>query len=119
MAQGDIVTTVVKTHKGRTIVINNDMQLPRPYDNRWVIQGTLGVYHEERGCIYLHGKSPEFQVYEPFGPYQEKYEHAWWKNINDEAPGIGHGGPTISSCASLCGQCGTGRRRRWTSTTRS
>jgi predicted dehydrogenase len=90
--QGDIVTTVVKTHKGRTIVINNDMQLPRPYDNRWVIQGTLGVYHEERGCIYIHGKSPESHIYEPFGPYQDKYEHAWWKQTKDEASGIGHGG---------------------------
>ncbi len=34
-AQGDIVTTLVKTKKGNTIVINYDMQLPRPYDNRW------------------------------------------------------------------------------------
>ncbi len=91
-AQGDIVTTVVKTHKGRTIVINHDMQLPRPYDNRWLIQGTLGVYDEERTSIYIHGKSPEFQIYESFGPYQEKYEHAWWKQIKDQDPSIGHGG---------------------------
>ena len=27
--QGDIVTSVIKTHKGNTIVINNDMQLDR------------------------------------------------------------------------------------------
>ena len=32
--QGDIVSTVVRTKKGKTIVINYDMQLPRPYDNR-------------------------------------------------------------------------------------
>jgi len=28
--QGDIVTSVVRTHKGKSIVINYDMQLPRP-----------------------------------------------------------------------------------------
>ena len=32
LKQGDIVTSVVRTHKGKTIVINYDMQLPRPYD---------------------------------------------------------------------------------------
>ena len=37
--QGDVVTTMVKTVKGNTIVIAMDMQLPRPYDNRWQIQG--------------------------------------------------------------------------------
>ena len=35
--QADIVTSVVKTIRGNTIVINNDMQSPRPYDNRWEI----------------------------------------------------------------------------------
>jgi len=58
-AQGDIVTSVIRTRKGKTIVINYDMQLPRPYDNRWMIQGTLGVYNEQRDSIYLLDRSPE------------------------------------------------------------
>jgi predicted dehydrogenase len=77
--QGDIVTTLVKTMKGNTIVINYDMQLPRPYDNRWEIQGTEGIYNEQRNAIYLHGRSPKYEDWEPFDPYQAKYEHAWWK----------------------------------------
>jgi len=91
-AQGDIVTTVVKTHKGRTIVVNFDMQLPRPYDNRWLIQGTLGLYDYERDAIYLTGRSPSYHQWEPFAPYQEKYEHAWWQALKDEAGQFGHGG---------------------------
>src|SRR5215469_1856913 len=55
--QGDVVTTVIKTQKGNTIVVNNDMQLPRPYDNRWLIQGTLGLYSEEHNAIYLARKT--------------------------------------------------------------
>ncbi len=31
--QGDIVTSTIKTVKGNTVIINYDMQLPRPYDN--------------------------------------------------------------------------------------
>lgn len=91
-AQGDIVTTVIRTHKGRSIAINYDMQLPRPYDNRWMIQGTLGIYNEQRDAVYLTGVSPQYHQWEPFGPYQEKYDHAWWKAPEEGAAGAGHGG---------------------------
>jgi len=90
--QGDIVTSVVKTRKGNTLVINNDMQLPRPYDNRWEIQGTEGLYNEQRNAVYLLGRSPKYEEWEPFGPYQEKYEHPWWKQIQALPGDIGHGG---------------------------
>ena len=78
-AQGDIVTTVVRTKKGKSLVINYDMQLPRPYDNRWLIQGTGGIYDEARSSVYILGKSPAYHEWEPFAPYQEQYEHNWWK----------------------------------------
>jgi len=87
-AQGDIVTTVVRTKKGKSIVINYDMQLPRPYDNRWLIQGTRGLYNEQRESVYIKGMSPKYHQWEPFPPYHEKYQHAWTK---DPALG-GHGG---------------------------
>ncbi len=91
-AQGDIVTTVVRTKKGKSIVINYDMQLPRPYDNRWMIQGTRGIYNEQRNSVYLTGVSPEYHVWEFFDPYQEEYEHAWWKAMKDQAGQFAHGG---------------------------
>ncbi|HMD84066.1 MAG TPA: Gfo/Idh/MocA family oxidoreductase [Terriglobia bacterium] len=84
-AQGDIVSTLVKTKMGNTIVINYDMQLPRPYDNRWEIQGTEGLYNEQRKAVYLNGRSPKYEEWEPFDPYQEKYDHAWWKPGQQQA----------------------------------
>jgi hypothetical protein len=45
-------------------VINYDMQLPRPYSNRWLLEGTLGVYDEEKASIYLTDKSPEYHTWE-------------------------------------------------------
>jgi predicted dehydrogenase len=91
-AQGDIVTSLARTQKGRTVVINYDMQLPRPYDNRWMIQGTLGLYDEDKAALYLEGRSPKYHEWEPFAPYQERHEHAWWKSLRHEAAGDGHGG---------------------------
>lgn len=77
--QGDIVTTVIKTKKGKTIVSNYDMQLPRPYDNRWMIQGTRGLYSETKDSVYMQGNkiSTKGEEWEPFAPYHEKYKHKW------------------------------------------
>ena len=85
--QGDIVTTIIRTWQGKSLVINYDMQSPRPYDNRWMVQGTLGIYNEQRDAVYLAGKSPEYHEWEPFPPYQEKYQH----HFAGAATG-GHGG---------------------------
>lgn len=76
--QGDIVTSLIKTKKGKTVVVNYDMQLPRPYANRWMLQGLEGVYDEEKNSIYLVNKSPEYHQWEPWKPYEEKYNHKFW-----------------------------------------
>jgi len=95
-AQGDIITSVVRTHGGKTIVINYDMQLPRPYDNRWMIQGNLGVYDENQKAVYLHGRSPKQHEWEPFAPYQAEFDHAWWKQLAKSKVGeAGHGGTDV------------------------
>ncbi len=92
-AQGDIVTTVVRTERGRTIVINYDMQLPRPYDNRWMIQGTLGLYDEPHSAVYLEGRTRKYHEWEPFAPYQTEFDHSWWRTLPNT--GEGHGGTDL------------------------
>jgi predicted dehydrogenase len=91
-AQGDIVTSTVRTQTGRTIVVNYDMQLPRPYDNRWMIQGTLGLYDEDKAQVYLTGRSPKYHQWEPFAPYRKEFDHSWWRAMDADTGGDGHGG---------------------------
>lgn len=86
--QGDIVTSVLKTAKGKTVVLNLDMFLPRPYANRWLVQGTGGIYDEEKGSIYLRDVSPRKDQWEPWQPYEEKYNHRYWETVHEG----GHGG---------------------------
>lgn len=90
-AQGDIVTSLLKTRLGRTVVLNYDMQLPRPYDNRWIAQGTLGVYDEDKQSVYLTGRSPKYHEWEPFAPYESQYDHKWWVAMTSGA-NASHGG---------------------------
>ncbi len=92
---GDIVTTVIKCQNGETIMINHDTNLPRPYSNIYVIQGTKGIWMEHRAlvnAIYLDGKSPEEHKWEPFDKYYPEYEHPLWQNFLNEGVRGGHGG---------------------------
>ncbi|HSW44163.1 MAG TPA: Gfo/Idh/MocA family oxidoreductase [Phycisphaerae bacterium] len=91
-AQGDIVTSVVRTKRGKSIAINYDMQLPRPYDNRWMVQGTLGIYNEQGSLVYLSGISPKYHEWESFAPYQKEYDHTLWKSLQSDIGDLGHGG---------------------------
>jgi hypothetical protein len=77
--QGDIVTSLLRTKSGKTLVINYDMQLPRPYSNRWLLQGLKGVYDEQKNSLYLEDKSPEYHEWEPWKPYEQKFNHKWWQ----------------------------------------
>lgn len=86
--QGDIVTSLLKTKMGKTLVVNYDMQLPRPYSNRWLLQGTKGVYDEEKNSISLV-TSPKYHEWEPWKPYEQKYNHKWW---NTDYSSQSHGG---------------------------
>jgi hypothetical protein len=90
-SQGDIVSTVVRTKMGKSVVINYDMQLPRPYDNRWMLQGTRGIYNEQRDAVYLTGRSPKYHQWEPFEPYQREFEHSWW-TLQRPGSEMSHGG---------------------------
>ena len=69
------------------------MQLPRPYDNRWMIQGTRGLYSEDRNSVYIDGRSPKYEQWEPFGPYQNEFDHSWYRKLDGQSTAMGHGGP--------------------------
>jgi hypothetical protein len=57
-----------------------------------MIQGTRGIYNEQRNAVYLTGISPEYHKWESFDPYQEKHEHAWWQAMKNQAGQFSHGG---------------------------
>ncbi|MEA2063279.1 MAG: Gfo/Idh/MocA family oxidoreductase [Gemmatimonadota bacterium] len=91
-ALGDIVTTVIRTFKGLTITINHDTQSPRPYSNMTKIQGAKGLYNELAKSVYIEDLSPEEHRWEPFGKYQEQYNHQMWKDWEKISKDFGHGG---------------------------
>lgn len=91
-ALGDVVSTLIKTHKGQTILVTHDTNSPRPYSRKILIQGTKGLarkYPEEK--IYIEGKSRRHR-WEDLSVYAEQYKHPLLTSLEEKAEGAGHGG---------------------------
>lgn len=92
---GDINTSIVQTVKGRTILVQWDEQLPRPYTRHNFIQGTKGCWGGFANRMVLEGTTPteEWTEGRDLEPFFAKYEHPLWRQIGDEARKAGgHGG---------------------------
>ena len=89
----DVVTTLIRTMNGETIVVTHDTSLPRPYSRDILVQGTKGIirkYPEPR--IYIEGLSKENDRWEPINDYLKKYQHPIWEELETASKGAGHGG---------------------------
>ena len=93
---GDINTSIVKTVNGKTLMIQWDEQLPRPYTRHNLIQGTKGIWAGFPDRTVIEGKTKSTdswtQAEELASLYQE-FEHPLWKRVGEEAKRMGgHGG---------------------------
>lgn len=91
---GDINTTIAKTVLGKTLMIQWDEQLPRPYTRHNLIQGTKGIWAGFPDRIALDGQNPDdWKEGEGLKPFYEKYDHPLFKRMGEEAKrNGGHGG---------------------------
>jgi hypothetical protein len=98
---GDINTSIVKTVLGKTILIQWDEQLPRPYTRLNLIQGTRGIFagfpnrctFESHGDIEGTGSTEKWVQGQQMASLYERFDHPLWKRIaNDPANQGGHGG---------------------------
>ena len=90
---GDMNTSLIKTAKGRTIMVQHDTTTPRPYTRHNLIQGTNGVYgqYPDRFALESEGEFHEWQ-YDMTG-LQERYDHELWRRTEEGANALGgHGG---------------------------
>jgi predicted dehydrogenase len=93
---GDIITTVIKTARGESIVLTHDTNLPRPYSWGFTAHGTRGVWcgQFEGRRIYIEGKSNphEWETGDDYDKYMKEFDHPQWKIEEEKAAGAGHGG---------------------------
>ena len=90
-ACGDVNTTLIRTARGRSIMLQYDVCTPRPYSRINMICGTGGTFCDYPPRIHLRGKGEGWET--EMRPYEEKYGHPLWKKLKEwAAKSGGHGG---------------------------
>lgn len=91
---GDLITCMISTDKGRIIRAEHDVSTPRPYSRINSIAGSRGIFED-----YAGGDGTGARVYfEPdhtdhgwrgFGSYRDEFDHWLWTDVGGQG---GHGG---------------------------
>lgn len=89
--QGDVITTMIETANGETILVTHDCNLPRPYSLGFRVQGANGLWENDGDRIYVEGKSQPHE-WDADKEWLEKYDHPLWKKYGEYAENAGHGG---------------------------
>ena len=91
---GDMNTTLIRTVKGKTIMIQHDITSPRPYSRLHTISGSEGYaqkYPERR--MALEPNAHEFVSDRVLDSLLKRYEHPFSREIGEKAREVGgHGG---------------------------
>jgi predicted dehydrogenase len=88
---GDVNTSLIKTARGRTIVVQHSTNLPRPYSRIHLVQGTKGLFQGYPHRAYIEGRGRADQWVQA-NDLLDEFEHPLWKEIAAQAAGAGHGG---------------------------
>jgi predicted dehydrogenase len=93
---GDMNTSIIKTQRGRTILLQHDVVNPRPYSRLNSISGTKGAFADYPPRIFFDGAKldgAKKEDWENLDAFREKYEHPLWKSTGELARKMGgHGG---------------------------
>ena len=107
IAMGDMNTTLVKTAKGRSILIQHDIASPRPYSRINLVSGTLGILKDYPLAV-ARSKNPgdpahKWMEKEELERLKKRYMHPLWREAGKYAKIVGgHGGMDFLMILRLC-----------------
>jgi predicted dehydrogenase len=88
---GDVNTSLIKTARGRTIMLQHCVANPRVYDRINLIAGTKGIFRDYPARLYLEGQ-PGGDKWTGLKGQQDRFEAPLWKELKKVARKGGHGG---------------------------
>lgn len=91
--RGNMNTSIIKTHKGRTIMLQHDVSSPRPYSRIHLISGTNGIARKWPSPARIARDHTGWLSDEEFRNLQEEYSPEIIKKVGVLAREVGgHGG---------------------------
>ncbi len=90
---GDMNTSLLKTAKGRSVMLQHNITTPRPYDRINLIQGTKGLFRDYPERIFVEQEGNKEEKFTGLEKYKAQFEHELWKTVGELArKNGGHGG---------------------------
>ena len=90
---GDMVNTLIKTAKGRSILVQHDVVTARPYNRINMLAGTKAFHVGYPSRLSVKGKGHGYLKEEDYNEYRQRYGHPLWQRLQQEAAKHGgHGG---------------------------
>ena len=97
-AMGEMTTTLIKTVKGKSIMVQHDISSPRPYSRLQLISGTKGIVRDYPFQCAFEDKCFDRKAHKWFDEnaaeeIRTKYMHPMWRDVSEMAKSVGgHGG---------------------------
>ena len=89
---GDHNTSILKTVKGKTVMLQHDVSNPRPYTRHNRVQGTKGAFEDYPPRIYVEGQAGG-ERWASIDSWKDRFTHPLWSNVGELARKKGgHGG---------------------------
>lgn len=92
--RGNMITSIIRTHKGKTIMLQHDVTSPRIYDRKHLLSGTEGMAQKYPLPAKIAFKNMETWISDAeMKELEKKYTPAITKHIGEVARSVGgHGG---------------------------
>ena len=107
IAMGDMNTTLIKTARGRSILLQHDVSSPRPYTRLNLLSGTRGIIRDYPLSVALAseegGAAHKWLEKEALERFRARHRHPLWKEAGRYAKFVGgHGGMDFLMVLRLC-----------------
>jgi predicted dehydrogenase len=90
---GDLNSSLVRTVRGRNILLQHNVTLPTPYSRRNVVRGTRGAFEDFPPRIYLAGQEGGHAWRALDDDLKSRHTHPLWARVGEVARARGgHGG---------------------------
>jgi hypothetical protein len=100
---GDMNTSLIRTYRGRTIMVQHDTTSPRPYSRLNTISGTRGILSDYPLRVALEPKAHDWLGEKELEELKAKFTHPLWDKNGETAKKMGgHGGMDFLMDLRLC-----------------
>ena len=90
---GDINSSLVRTVRGRNILLQHNVTLPTPYSRLNAVRGTRGAFEDFPARLYVEGQEGGHRWREVSDDLKARYTHPLWARVGEVARARGgHGG---------------------------